>query len=198
MTVAESESLQPLIVPAQPLRDLLEARLIPDAQPFHSPGDGLPPRDSLVRALRPSARRGIEPLDPRHHRRIVFRIGLDQQPPHLGGNGVGGEAHRRLLVRVRREPAERERPAVEHDRARTERRLPVEVEADGDQRHGDAAAFRRERHAAAPVRSATSRPVEWLTPSGKRQTALPPASAASTAAKVSLLRDGSTPWSRRR
>ena len=147
MTVAESETPQPLIVPAQPLRDLLEARLIPETQPFHSPGDRLPPRDPLVRALRPPARRRIEPLNPRHHGRIVFRIGLDQQPPHLGGDRVGGEAHRRLIIRVRREPAERERPAVEHDRTRAERRLPVEVEADGDQCHGDAAAFRRERHA---------------------------------------------------
>ena len=38
---------------------------------------------------------------------------------------------------------------------------------------------------AAPVRSGSSRPVEWLIPSGKMQTVSPAARAAETAAKVS-------------
>ena len=46
---------------------------------------------------------------------------------------------------------------------------------------------------AAPVRSGSSRPVEWLIPSGKMQIASPAASAAETAANVSAFFDVSTP-----
>ena len=46
---------------------------------------------------------------------------------------------------------------------------------------------------AAPVRSGTSRPVEWLTPSGKMQIASPQRSASSTAANVSVFFETSTP-----
>ena len=103
MTIAQAESLQPLIVAAQPLRDLLEARLIRCAQPLDARGDRLPPRDALLGARGRPRAAAVQPLDPRHHRRIALRVGLDQQPPHLARQ-CASVARRTaaLLVRVRR------------------------------------------------------------------------------------------------
>ena len=113
-----------------------------DAQPLHSLRNRLLPRDAFLRALRPSARRRN-----RAARRAPpwLRRSPDRPRPAAAASRRRSRRWRGAPPPARPRPprtGERERPAVEHDRPRSERRLPVEVQADGDQRHGDAAALR--------------------------------------------------------